>query len=184
MALYLLELPKLGGGSRHDDVGAMVVEADSVADARLLASAQFAGDSNWSDATATTIATGVASDWQGFTYRVRIGGGAAQTVEVDVSTTGGAAATIDGIGAALVTALNATPDIANALYTGATNTLTAAAIADGIGDATLTLEVTPPGASEPVAFLTGAIVDQGAAGADLTVVLTEPTAIPAVLRRL
>lgn len=182
MGLFLLELPEKGGGSRVDGVKSMVVEADDAADARELASAQSNGDSDWVDATATSITAGVASDYLGFTYRVRIEGGAAQTVLVDESYVGIASDTVDLVGAALVTALNGTTDIANAAFV--TPTLTCASIADGIGDATLVVEVTPPGAATPIAQMVGTVVDQGIAAAVLTVVLTIPTAIPAVLRQL
>lgn len=183
MALILLELlPERGGATLVDGVKSMIVEADSAGEARELASAQDSADTPWADATATTIAAGVASDYEGFTYRVRIEGGAAQTVLVDVSEIGAASDAVDDIGDALVIALNATADIAAAAY--ATPTLTCAAISDDIGDATLVIDVTPPGASSPIAQMVGVIVDQGIAAAVLTVVLEDPTAIPAVLRKL
>jgi len=68
-------------------------------------------------------------------------------------------------------------------YSSGDNTLTAAALADGFGDHTLSVKAFPPGGAEPVASLISTIVDGGVAAAVLTVVLAGPTAIPKVLAR-
>jgi hypothetical protein len=65
-----------------------------------------------------------------------------------------------------------------------TPTLTAAAIADGVGDHALVVEAFPPNADLPYASAIGSITDQGVAAAVLTVALDIPTAIPEVLRSL
>jgi hypothetical protein len=70
----------------------------------------------------------------------------------------------------------------NASYS--TPTLDAAAIADGLGDQSLRLDVYPTGAEAPMAAMTGAITDEGIAAAVLDVALTIPTAIPHLARRL
>lgn len=185
MALFLLELPdpKGSGTAQVDGVLAMIIEADSAGEARELASAQFGGDADWAQATATTVAAGVASDFEGFKYRVKIGGAVQGDLDAVVAEyTAVASDTVDLIGAALVIALNASPLIAGAAYV--SPTLTAAAIADALGDRTLVLEVTAPDAPGLLPQLVGAIVDGGIAAAVLTVVLEIPTAIPALLRRL
>ena len=99
-----------------------------------------------------------------------------------VSYTAVASDTIDLIGAALVPLLNATSSIAASIYTAGTDTLTVAAIADAIGDHSITLEVIPPGGATGIPELVGTIVHEGVAAADLTVVLQDPTAIPAAIR--
>jgi hypothetical protein len=71
-----------------------------------------------------------------------------------------------------------------ASYDTGTDVLTVAAIADGRGDKTLSVTITPYGATQPVASLVGAIVDKGVSGAVLSVDLTGPTLIPAVLEEI
>jgi len=73
---------------------------------------------------------------------------------------------------------------AGTLASFSTPTLTAAAVADNIGDHVLTMTLTPPSGSEPVADVMGAIVDEGIAGAVLSGALAIPTAIPANLKLL
>ena len=185
MALYLVELPDTTfGQTRIDGKKAMVVEADSTDIAKELASAQYGGDGPWSQATATAIAAGVAASYVGFVYRIRVSAatpGDRDVVDLSYTAT---AQTVDQVGASLVTALNALALIAGAAYDNGTNVLTVAAIGDALGDRTLSVEITPAGASEPMASLVGAIVHNGIAAAVLTVVLVAQTAIPAVLRKL
>jgi hypothetical protein len=104
MALYLLQRPVTAGSTTKDDVTAMIVEADSEAAAKRAASAQTGGDSDWTGSTGTAIAAGVASDYEGYTYRVKVSSdpAAAWAADIlDVSYTGVAADTVDLIGAAL-----------------------------------------------------------------------------------
>jgi hypothetical protein len=75
----------------------------------------------------------------------------------------------------------ASTHIGQALYTSGTDTLTAATIADGIGDHVLVVEAFPPGGAAPVPQLVSTIVDEGIAAAVLTVVLAGPTAIPKIV---
>lgn len=63
------------------------------------------------------------------------------------------------------------------------NTLTAAEGAANLGDKSLSIRITPPGASEPMGGLVQSISDQGAASAPLTAVIIDPAAIPKVLRK-
>jgi len=327
MTIFLLELPELGGNSKRDGVSAMIVEADDVAKSRLLASAQDEGDNDWVGSTATTIAAGIASDYAGFVYNVRVSNSATsdgQSDFIDVSYTGVASDTIDLVGAGLEAALNgflrnamkaaiaddggvftdettaaneataddmnflpATPasgdafyygasepftvltlnvttagvgtytldyeyfngstweditetdgtsilkstgidrlsfnapvdwatttinsqgpfffirgvvdggtvtttplgqqawtGLATSAYTSGSNLLTVTELLDDMGDRTLTLTATPPSSVGGIAELVSTIVDQGIAGAVLTVILGEPTAIPGVLRKI
>lgn len=179
MALYLIELPDGSGVTRKDVYKAMVVEADSEAEAKEYAAAVFDGDSAW--ATATALATGAATDYEDWTYRVRVSDGPGDPDLVDVTVTGGSADDVDDIGDALVIALNATV-IDNASYS--TPTLTVAGAGDAIGDKTVAVEVIPPWGETPIASMVGTITDQGSSGDALTVVLEIPTAIPAVLKQV
>lgn len=327
MAVFLLEVPTASGGRTSvNGVTLLLVEADSAAIARTMAAAQNAGDSAWSDAVATDIATLSAADYTGFRYEVTIGGDptvngsldmikgvytgvASDTVDlvgaglaaalltqwrdsakaviqndggvftdftaaasqatandvvlypataaagdaavfgasaifnrlsVNVSTAGVGTYTVaweywdgdsfaalsvtDGTGSfknlgttdvtftppvdwaastinsqgpffyirAVVDAGTMTTDplaaqvwtaLGTSSYDTGSNTLTAAALADGFGDHTLLVEAFPPGAAEPVASLIGTVTDGGVAAAALTVVLAGPTAIPKVLAR-
>lgn len=183
MGLFLLELPAASGLTKKDGVDAMVVEADDATAAKELASTRFGGDSPWSQATATTIAAGVAADYSGWTYRIQLRGGAMVT-PLDLTRVAGAE-TVDQIGTALATAINAaSSEIAGAAYDTGTNVLTVAETTDARGNATLQVDITPPGHSEPMASMRSTIVHQGAAGAAVSCVLVAPTAIPAVLRLL
>jgi hypothetical protein len=69
-------------------------------------------------------------------------------------------------------------------YDSGTDVLTVAAVADGIGNRTLKVEITPNGVTQPVASLVGTIVDKGVAAAVLSVDLTGPTLVPAILEEI
>jgi hypothetical protein len=102
MALFLLKRPQIFGSTVADGRTAAIVEADSEAAAKRIATAQDAGDSPW--ATATQITANVAADYEGFTYRVKVSGDplvAGSADVVDVTYTAVASDTVDSIGAAL-----------------------------------------------------------------------------------
>ncbi len=168
-----------GGGD------AMVIFAANATAAKEIAAAKYPGDGAvWAtDGTATEIIA--ATDFNGWDLRVFIqsglGAGGADSGEFIV--TGDATNnTIDEIAALMVTALNAHADIAGASYDAATNILTIAAIADGIGDQQVEVSLTPPGGEGPVPSLMGAITDGGIAGAALTVALPADAAVIPVVR--
>jgi hypothetical protein len=100
MAFYLLERKPVDGVSSINDVKAMIIEADSAAVAKQVADAQTQSDSGWSEATVTAVAAGVAADYDGFVYRVRVSGGAGNADILDVSVTGDSVwpGTVDDIG--------------------------------------------------------------------------------------
>ena len=176
MGIFLLEQLEQGGLSTQNSVKSMIVEADDSAKAISMANIQDSGDSPWTDATSTTIAAGVASDFLGFVYRVRVEG-----TSLDVSYTGIASDDVDDVGAALVLLLNATT-INGSSYS--SNTLDVSSIADNLGDKTLQVTATPPSSVDSLSDLVGTVVDEGIAAAALTVDLVIPTAIPAVLKKL
>lgn len=177
MAIYLLQnLTAKTVKSTHQ----LIVAAASAAHAKLMAASHFNGDSSWADATATEIAAGTLDDdasMLGWTFEITIQGGAAQTVDpVTVSTVGAGTDDLDAIAADLVTALNATDDIANAAY--AAPNLTVAGTDDGIGDATVTLRVTPPSGhtnTNLASLVSGTITHEGLAAAALAIALVADT---------
>ena len=110
MALYLLQLPGDGGQTIVDGVKLRVVEADSAAVARRVAAAQAGGDSAWSGASADTIGAGVVTDYEGFTYNVRVGPAVAgDPNSLEVTYVGIAKYTVDLIGEALASAICGQP---------------------------------------------------------------------------
>jgi hypothetical protein len=176
-AAYLVTLPATSGQTRYGDVDTVVVYANDATNAKLLAKAKYGAgdDAAWDAATVTELVVG--ADLEGWVFRVVATDPADDSVVVDVEVTGAAADQIDDIGDALVVALDATDAIAASAYDSGTNVLTVAEIADGIGDHILTCFAYPPAASyagsRDVNF-TGffsTVVDEGVAGAVLTVVL-------------
>lgn len=167
----------------------LIVQAETAADAKVMAASHFNGDGSWADATSTELTATTLdanASMLGWTFKLIVTGGAAQTVDpLVVSTVGAGTDDLDAIAADLVIALNATADIAAAAY--AAPNLTVAAIGDGIGDATVIMEVYPPSGNTTAnlaALFTGAggITDGGIAGAALVVALVADTeATPSVL---
>ena len=185
MALYLLQnrAAKTVKTTRQ-----LIVQAVSAAHAKIFAAAYFDGDGSWADATATTLTAGTltdASTMTGYVWKITIRGAAAQTSPNETLTatvTGAALADLAAMAAQIVTALNALPLIANAAY--AAPNLTISSIADGLGDATVTVEVYKDSVSTAniAALYTGAITHEGIAAAALVLALVADTvATPAVL---
>ena len=172
MPAYLVQLPSTCGLSLINGANTQVVYAATATQAKELAAARFGGDaSSWSGATVTAIAA--ASDWSGWTFGITLqsGLGTGKDKPGRVSATGDATNnTVDKIAALLVTELVAA-GIANAAYNASTNTLTVAAIADGIGDKTFTCDITPPSGYNSVPSLVGTLTCGGVSAAALTVVL-------------
>jgi hypothetical protein len=105
MALYLVEKEDASGRNDIEGVKAIVLEADDEATAKELAAARVEGDSAWSAATVTEIAAGVAADFEGFTYRLKIGPdptGSEYKNIIDLSET--VAAGVEGAQAAVIVA--------------------------------------------------------------------------------
>lgn len=170
MPAYIVSLPDgVSHGNKNSDV---VVFAEDATYARDAAKAGYSQGSNsaWDQATVSEIVAG--SDYLGWSLRVRIEHAADLNFPCDFTVVGIASDTIDLLGAAMVTALNAHQDIAAAAYDGITNILTCAAVGDNLGDGTLTVEMRPPGqARGPFASYVGTITDGGIQAAALTVQL-------------
>jgi len=175
---------------------AMIVSATDSAGALLGAAAQAGGDSSWAAAAATQladVALNGANALVGWRFRVIISTPATGAVVADTGYIVGDATndTLDEIGVLLRDALNATAPIAAATYTSATQTLVAAAIADGLGDKHVRVEVFPPLVSPAggqsnqdvhQSVFVASITHQGIAAADLTVVFAADTlVVPRVL---
>lgn len=181
MPAYLVTLDRtVGGRTLRNGADAMVVFAASGAIAKEAAAAKFDGDgAAWAnDGTATEIVA--ATDWAGWTFKVAIlgGFGTGSTDPVSVTVVADATTnTIDEVGAALVTALNAIDGIAGAAYDSTTQVLKIAETTDGLGDQAVAVTITPPAGAGPVPSLVGTIVDEGASGAVLSVVLPADAAV-------
>lgn len=187
MGIFLVKQPSAAGRHTADS---LVVAAEDAAKAKTFAASHFSGDASWASAVATemTEATMDASASQlGYTWRITITGGAAQTIDpIVVSSTGTGTDDLDAVAALLVIALNAEDDIANAAYS-APN-LTCSSIADDIGDATVVVQVFRP-TGDTNANLESIFVDsithEGIAGAALVVAMVADTEIqPEVLDEL
>ena len=188
MPAYLVTLSQNVGGRTLSAGGdAMVVFAADATAAKQICSAKYDGDGNaWtSDSTVTEIVQD--ADFNGWTFRIDIldGLGAGGDEPGTVSVTGDATDnTIDEVAALLVTALNALTGIANASYNGTTNTLTVAGAADGLGDQTIQVSITPPDGKSSVASLVGTITDGGASGDAITVVLPADAAVIPIVTKV
>lgn len=182
MPAYIVSLPADSHGQLFEGKKNVVVFAEDVASAKEAAA--MAWDSygpngvqgQWGPLFAAGTATEiVAGDLEDAVLRVQINDA---TTPIDYSVTGAAAATIDSICALMVTALNGDAAIAGAAYSGG-NLLTCAAIGDSLGDNTLTVTLTQNGVN--LSQFIGAIVDEGIAGAVLTVQMaTDAIALPKV----
>lgn len=192
MTLYNVELGA-NGKTRRGGIDSLVVSANDAAEAEKIAQGYFSGaasDAAWAAGTPAELAELTIADATalvGWRFRVLVQAPGTLATVADVTVTGDATNdTIDEIGAQLVLALNATASIANASYS--PNTLTVAAIADGIGDHIVTVEVLEPvrldSASQQIndpkdyaATLVGTITDEGVSGAALTVAFAADTAV-------
>jgi hypothetical protein len=181
MPAYYVTLDRTKSGQTlFHGADAAVVFAASGAAALQRVAAQYPSDGDtWlTDGTATEIVAD--ADFNGWTFRVTVHGGTGGggtdpfTAEFVGDATDN---TIDEIAAQLVTLLNGATGIANAAYNATSNVLTAAGAADNLGDQKLSAEIIPPGAESGVASLVGTIVDEGSAGADLTVALPADAAV-------
>jgi len=177
MPAYLVTLSKeIPAKNLHDGKDAFVVFAANAADAKAIAASYVQGDVNAqlsSLATVTEIAAG--ADMEGWRLRVFIQDA---PTPVDVTVTGAAAETVDDLGDAMVIALNADSQIANAAY--ATPNLTIAGVADALGDKTVTVEMLPPvtyADPQPIPTFIGTITDGGIAAAALAVALVPANVI-------
>ena len=184
-AAYKVVLPAGSAQTLVKEANGLIIYADSGTEAIIAAKSYFssAPPAMWAGATATAIAAG--ADLEGWRLRVLVDNVTTGVDLYDVTVTGAAAATVDSIAALMVTALEAAggADLTPS-YDSDTNVLTVAAIADDIGDHRLTVQFLPPIATygrPDYAFpsFVSTIVDEGIAGAVLTVLLVQST-IPSV----
>jgi hypothetical protein len=170
---FLLELPENVGVV--NGVKKMVVEADTPTAARDAASAEFDNDTSWASATTTEI--DASEVYEGATFTVAVEG------VYSVTYTAVQGDTLDTIGAALAVLLNGSPVIHNSAYVSATNILTVAGAADGLGNKTIAASVKLPGARRALTASNGPIgtaTDKGSAGAALTLQFRD-SGVPKVL---
>lgn len=168
MAAYLVFLPKGANNSRINDVNAMIAHAADAAAAKALAKAAMpANPALWDNAVAMQIPANY--PLLGFTFTVKVGDLSAVSATGDWTNN-----TVDAIAALLVTALNAKAEISAAAYNSSTNVLTAAGVADELGDQVLTVTVTDL-AGNVRADMVGTITDQGADTDALTVAFAADT---------
>lgn len=176
MPAYLVMQDRNSGGRQViEGADAMVVFAADATAAKQACAAKYSSDGKtWLADSTTAVAVAAATDWVGWTFRIAI----LSEPPLEVSVVGDATNnTIDEIAALLVTALNATAAIAGAAYDASTNTLTVAATTDALGDQTLQVEFIPPAGAESIAALVGTIVDGGASGDALSVILPADNAV-------
>lgn len=198
MAIFTVQLPSVPGpATRTNRAGLIVVAAPSVASAREIARAKFGGDTDaWSDTSATVTQliepTNLSANaLLGWRFTIRISGVASLATGPVIVTGDATNDTLDEVGTALAVALNALPEIAGAVYTAATQTLTVAAIADNLGDRTVVMGIFPPielGGGQQLnadvhqaAGYVSSITHQGIVAAALTVVFVGDTStVPTV----
>lgn len=185
MAIYLLE--NLASPNVHQ-TRRLVVQAESAADAKVMAASYFDGDGSWADATATALTAttlDTAGSMTGWVWTIKITGAAGQSVDpIEVSVTGDSDDDLDDIAGKLVTALNAT-EIDNAAYAAPNLTVASGSGGDDLGDAQVEVVVNPPSGNtiaDLSSLLVASITDEGLASAALTVALVADTeAAPKVL---
>lgn len=171
--------PAVSGKTLVGGADSMVVFAADATAAKEIAAAKYDGDGAiWSAATVTEIVAD--ADFEGWTFKISIlsGLGTGNDEPGTFTYTGTATNnTIDEVAAQLVILLNAHADIANAAYNATTNVLTVAGAADGLGDQTVEMTITPPDGKSAIPSLVGTITDGGASGDALTIALPADDAV-------
>jgi len=182
MPAYIVTLNReKGGKTLTEGADAMVVFATDATEAKEICAAKYQGEGDlWTSANSTVTEIVQDADWDGWTFKFDIldGFGVGADEPVSFSLTGDATDnTIDEIGAALVTLFNAHADIANAAYNSTSQVLDVTGVADGFGDQTLVVTITPPGGFSGIPSQVGTIVHEGIAGAVLSVELPADAAV-------
>lgn len=186
MSIYKVVAPA-GNYAKLNNVNGHLVQANSTAEAKALAKGFSGSDSHaaWADSTATDLTAGAALNGWSFNVHVNTTAHGA----VDVTVVGDEDDTLDDVGTKLATALLAAVGVAiagtaHSAYNTSTNVLTVASAADGIGDKTVTITITPPtGLFESSyvwaqADVVASKVDAGMAAAVLTVTFSTSWVIP------
>jgi len=183
--IYLLSIPESSGSVNC--VRRMLVSAATEAAAREVASVMDDGDADWTDTdiTSEVIADPALYGYGGWKFEIRVSVPPAFGIpqpDLVASYTGvayvfggPAADTLQQIGVGLETALNALPEIDNAAYDHEARSLVVATGGgDVLGDRSMSIFATPPGAkSGAIALAGGGIVDSlvfgGKAADDLSI---------------
>lgn len=174
---YIITLPKKQGQTVVSGDRTLIVEAATAELARDYAEARKVGDTaSWADADVTLVEDAT-DKYVGSTWRIKISGKPVPSPDaVDVSYTAQASDGIDEVGNGLKAALQGPGgNLSTANWAG--GVLTVAGAAESLGDRSVTVEITPPGAAAPIPNRTGGpigtITDEGAVGAALTVEITD-----------
>ena len=190
MPAYMVEASRDAATRRIEGVDTAIVFAADASTAKKVCQARWGGDSDavWNGATVTEIVAG--TNWIGWVFRAQVfhPSTGATVVDLSLTATGAGQDTIDEIGAALVTALNALSNVAASAYNSTTQVLDVTGIADGFGDHRLVFTIKPPLAQNEgdvnISDLVGTIVHLGAAGAVLSVVLPADATVVPIVRQL
>ena len=162
----------------------VILVADDETDAKAVAKAAIAGDTNtdWDTAAVTDLGATAGTTLEGWRLNVKVD----TPLDVEVyneTVTGGVGDVLDDLAADMVTALE-TAGGASLTPSYSTPDLTIAAIADGIGDHKVYVTVMPPATWEDadiaIPSFVGAITDEGIAGAVLAVALGTAASIPVI----
>ena len=183
--IYLLSIPESSGSVNR--TRRMLVSAATEAAAREIADVMDDADADWTntDVTSEVIADPALYGYGGWKFEIRISVppvGLAPSPDLVATYTGVKyvfggpdADTLQQIGLGLEAALNALPEIDNAAYDHeARSLLVAEGISDALGDRSMSIFATPPGAkSGSIALAGGGVVDSlvfgGKAADDLSI---------------
>jgi hypothetical protein len=160
----------------------MIIDAASEDIAKNLAASRFDGDSDWTQAEATLLEPATAA-YAGAKFRVRITGKPVPSPDlIDVSYTADSDDNLGDVAEGIVAALNATGQLTSANWS--TPNIVIPGATEALGDRRLVVEITPAGASAPIAFTDGlpvkSLTDGGAVGADLKIEMAD-TGMPRIL---
>ncbi|MCK9569021.1 hypothetical protein M0R72_08775 [Candidatus Pacearchaeota archaeon] len=177
--VYKLVVPASVLIPRANGIDTLVISAGSAADALAMAQALSGADYDalWTNATATELVGG--TDMEDWTMNVTVTSAAGEEL-YDVTVTGAGSDTLADMAGDMVTALEAAGGAAlTPSWDAGTSTLTVAAIADGIGNATVEVSIYPPLATEiAIPGFVSTITDGGEAAAALTVLMVTDNPIP------
>jgi hypothetical protein len=193
----LFEVRDLESKTLRNRTNAYIAVAEDAASAKRIAQAELAVSSSLNNAVVTEIGASpdmfaTAGSMDGWRFQIDVTGAGAGGVPASVSVVGGASDALDDVGTALATALNGLANIANALYTAATQTLRVAEGAtDALGDESVFVTIYPPlvlddGGQvnddiDQEASFVSSITHEGASSADLTIVFkADTTVLPVV----
>ncbi len=187
MGIYLLK----STGATAFSAKNLIVAAESEANAKIFASSHFSNDSDWSEATSTTLAEttlDAPTSMLGYIWSITIVGGTITDGTQTVTTTGTGTDDLDDIADLLVIELNGLADIAGAAYVAPNLTVASGGGGDDLGDAKVYVTVNPPSGhtiSDLSSLFVASITDEGAAADALTVALVADTVTaPEVLEEI